>query len=300
MIHANAAIAHTPSSDGETLLVKLPFELKDAFKGVFKSAKWVPEQRSWRVGNSAVTRNKLAAFAAASEPTLGALADKIRAEEEAELDERQTEEMNRALRVIEAELQDLAIKTRAAKKECSTLGALRAKLDAYRPLLDAAKATLMAEKRARDDELLRVRERADALLKPFPELGDAISEARRGWRALKAGHYGAKAGLVQAQRELLRIYERIEEVSGVQFTALLAAFNCNTNRTDRDDLPGDLDRLYIDIKFPAAERVAKAEADAIASAIREGEEASLAETAAPAPQSAPALIPRPAPAPLRL
>ncbi len=295
MIHANASITHTPSSDGETLLVKLPFELKDAFKGVFKSAKWVPEQRSWRVGNSAVTRNKLAAFVAASEPALSAFADKIRAEEEAELDERQTDDMNRALRLIQTELRDLAATTRATKEERSALCALRAKLDAYRPLLDAAKNTLAAEQHARDEESLRVRERADALLKPFPELADAISEARRGWRALKAGRYGAKAGLVEAQRELLRIYERIEEVSGVRFTALLAAFNCNANRTDRDDLPRDLDRLYIDIEFPAVERVAQAEADVIASAIREGEEASLAETA-------PAPIPRhaPAPAPLRL
>ncbi|WP_186136854.1 MULTISPECIES: hypothetical protein [Burkholderia] len=98
-----------------------------------------------------------------------------------------------------------------------------------------------------------VREKVDDLLAPFPDARAWMEQARREWRRLAFGKYQAKRDAEEAQAALWRIYEEIREQTGVGLEALYKAYMCNPNRTDRDDVCRELDRLYTAVTFPKAE-----------------------------------------------
>ncbi|MDT4850423.1 hypothetical protein FQZ97_845730 [compost metagenome] len=121
--------------EGKSLYVSFPFELKDAFKEMFKTAKWSSDRRKWVIGNSKANLNKIEIFKQKTEQAIAVLQS---------LDDQEATDEELAkleAKVAEIEAQTLlAIKSKeesAAKLE--RINQLKAKIDAANPELNKAR-----------------------------------------------------------------------------------------------------------------------------------------------------------------
>lgn len=122
-------------AEGKSLHISFPFELKDAFKEMFKTAKWNPDRRKWVIGNTKANLNKIDLFKQKTEQAVAAL-------QSLEDQEATDEELAKfEAKVAEIEAQTLlAIKSKeesASKRE--RINQLKAKIDAANPELNKAR-----------------------------------------------------------------------------------------------------------------------------------------------------------------
>ena len=114
--------------------VKFPFDLKDNFKSVFKSATWNPERRCWKVGVR--SKKRLDQWVAAAQ----AAAEDIEAAEAAELNQQELDRLLTDLAKMRSRIADVR-KRRGDMNAADLLAA--AKND-----LKKAQADFVAEKKA--------------------------------------------------------------------------------------------------------------------------------------------------------
>lgn len=244
----NAEVSVT--ADHRGLHVKLPFDLKDGFRAAFKTATWDSYSKTWLLNDTTVTRNKLTKYI--DTLTASGVVDALSNQQELEATQAEVERWASDLAKRKALIQhqiDQVGKLDASKaKLVATRGqfdALQSTVDEGRAKLDAAQAEVAAAAKS-------VREKVDELLALFPDARAWMEQARREWRRLAFGKYQAKRDAEEAQAALGRIYEEIKEQTGVGLEALHKAYMCNPNRTDRDDVGRELDRLYTTVTFPKA------------------------------------------------
>src|SRR5690606_3859766 len=89
--------------DGKSLVISFPYDLKDAFKTIFKTAKWDSGKKRWVVSNSTVNHNKLKLFIDKSQAALAALK---------EIEEQEATDIE--LATLEYQLKEIESKTREA------------------------------------------------------------------------------------------------------------------------------------------------------------------------------------------
>ena len=222
----------------EGAAVQFPFELKDAFRKAFPSAKWNSLAKQWEVGSKSVKR--LQQWIA--EVDASGVEAEIAARDEGDMSEKEVDALVADIAAVRREVAAARAATVAADEARARSEELRAQLDAARAELEAAKvakvaAEAAAEAVAQDVEArvahIATRQRIEALR----------GEMKRN---LVPKAY-AKTLFEDAQSKLRQIFRALRE-AGVECEAARLAANANFNRKDRD-----LRDLSIAIEFEAAE-----------------------------------------------
>ncbi|AQU89238.1 hypothetical protein B0W47_16800 (plasmid) [Komagataeibacter nataicola] len=117
-------------------LVKVPYEIKDDFKAIFKTAKWSAGDTAWFVGPRSL--KKLERFQEETKDALAEIEAKQVLEEEAELTQKEIDGVLKSLECISNNFEDL--KTSIAKKKelLETLNAKRAEIESVKENFEAA------------------------------------------------------------------------------------------------------------------------------------------------------------------
>ena len=208
--------------EGKTLLISFPFDLKDAFKEIFKTAKWNPERRHWCVSNSKINHNKLQIFREKSQQALGAL----RALEDQEATEEE-------LAKLESRLVDIESKTMAAIKSqqefqvtLERIIELKAKIEHAKPeLINAQKAADEAEAAVKRIILEQLKKyNIDSLIGRLIHIRkqDTLSENRKKFASIKC--------------EILEAHDKILDTTGIDFKALQELYDEKYSKTTAQDL----------------------------------------------------------------
>ena len=197
--------------------VKFPFELKDNFKSVFKSAKWNPETRAWIVGvrSEAKLKQWIEAVSPAAQDIEEAEAEALTARE---------------VSALETQIANIRADIARERKAKLIYGNVAVALAAAKENLAKATAALALEKLEKTAKAAK----ANELLGQVCDL-DAIQEARR-TLIQNHGKVGSKhreafndacSAIKEQQNKLNAI--------GFQSTGLATLYQCNFNRPDRDN-----------------------------------------------------------------
>lgn len=133
------SIKVTESTSG--LLVAFPFELREAFRAVFRTAPWDGARRAYVVKSTTGNKNKLAQFIAAAEPLLAAMTEA----DESEASVRELERLRDEIDVARRQIEERSARASTARKQ---LAELRVVLD---PLAAQAAAAHVALKTIEDE-----------------------------------------------------------------------------------------------------------------------------------------------------
>ena len=208
---------------GETnneLVVQFPFDLRDAFRAIFKTAPWDGTRRAYVLKNTSANKNKLAAFVAAAEPLLSTIADA----DHAEATVIELERMRAALESTRLLIADRAARTVASRRQ----------LDALRTLLDP----LVAEAAAATDELTAVKTEREQALEPVKALCAELGVPR----AISSLRYFSSRPFVTSQqkdefgercRSLRSASMKLAEKLGITLPFLDELADANHNRLDK-------------------------------------------------------------------
>lgn len=205
---------------GDKLLLKLPYDLKDSFRSLFKTATWDSYAKAFVVANTTANKNKWKKFVEMSSAAVEALKN-------SEHEEATLEELQATQRKIEEEIKSLNARANTAR---ANIEALKAQAAESLPLRDKAKEVL--EKLLAEDQAAT--EERNTALEPVIRLHDAhlvyhlLGKAEQ---AAKRG-YSGKSVLINVQANL---YEFMQDLNALGFThpEIRRIANCNPNRTDK-------------------------------------------------------------------
>jgi hypothetical protein len=216
---------------------KFPFELKDAFRDAFPSAKWNSFAKQWEVGSKSVARLQqwLASVDASG------VESEIAARDEADLSEKDLAALASSVEAVRSEIAAARAGKTAADESRARAEALRTQLDGARAELESAKAEKAAAEAAAEASVADVEAGVKHIAtRAFIE--ELRGEMKRNW-VPKAY---AKPLFEESQNKLRVIFRALRE-SGVECEAARLAANANFNRKDRD-----LADLNVRIEFVAA------------------------------------------------
>lgn len=208
----------------EGAAAKFPFELKDAFRKAFPSAKWNSTYKQWEVGSKSVSR--LQQWLAQVDAS-GVEAE-LAARDEADMSDKDVAALTADMEAVRREIAAACVGKTAADEARARSEALRAQLEAARAELEAAKA----EKVAAEAAQAAVEADVEARIAHIATRGriEALrSEMKRNW--IPKAY--AKPLFEEAQSKLRDIFRALRE-AGVECEAARLAANANFNRKDRD------------------------------------------------------------------
>ncbi|ENX58813.1 MULTISPECIES: hypothetical protein [Acinetobacter] len=205
--------------------VKFPFELKDNFKSVFKTAKWNPIAKQWEVGPRSF--KKLTEWTESAEQ-VDAEIEKSKEVEEAEAD----------LFSAKAELETIKNSITAKRKTHQEWQVILDELKTVKESIEIAKA----DRKAEEDEILKTRSQIQNFLNGVIDF-DRIQKAKSEMSNLHR-KVGERAKF-DAQRSIIK--EECEKLRNVGFIspALEYLASINYNRPDRDRISDCPDVLNI-------------------------------------------------------
>lgn len=224
---------------GEThneLVVQFPFDLREAFRAIFKTATWDGTRRAYVLKNTSANKNKLAAFVSAAEPLLSTIADA----EQAEATVIELERMRAAVESARVLFADRAAKAAASRRQ----------LDELRALL----APLVAQAAAAADELTAVKTEREQALEPVKALCGELGVPR----AILSLRYFSSRPFVTAEqkvefnercRTLRSANMKMAEKLGITLPVLDQLADANHNRLDKlKDLFLRYDDIYTGLR----------------------------------------------------
>lgn len=208
----------------EGAAAKFPFELKDAFRKAFPSAKWNAAAKQWEVGSKSVKRLEqwLAQIDASG------VEAELAARDEADLSDKDVAALAADIDAIRREVAAARAGKTATDEARARAEDLRGKLEAARAELEAAKAEKVAAEAAAQAAAADVEARV-AHIATRARIEGLRSALRKNWIA-KAY---ARAPFEEAQEELADICRNLRAI-GVSCEAARLAANVNRNRPDRD------------------------------------------------------------------
>lgn len=229
----------TYSRNESGFLVKVPFDLKDAFKAVFKTAKWDSTTKAWQVGVRA--EKKIQQFivdTAAQQAEIEALEAAQAEQDAAEYD---TKKLQEEIAKAQAEI----TAKREALKNTQTL---KAALEEAKAILSTTKTELneVAEKLATEKASAAAqKEEVKQMLSGIIDL-NRVFELKR---ILEQNHAPSdrnkKQRFTAAQEELLKIFRTLQ-AAGLESTGIWEMYQANINRPDRDSVRNiSDDRVYL-------------------------------------------------------
>lgn len=208
----------------EGAAAKFPFELKDAFRKAFPSAKWNAAAKQWEVGSKSVKR--LQQWIA--EVDASGVEAELAARDEADMSDKDVAALAADIDAVRREVAAARAGKAAADEARARAEELRTVLETARAELEAAKAekaTAEAVARAAAEDV----EASVAHIATRARIKELRTDMMRNWIA-KAY---ARAPFEAAQEELAQIYQNLR-AAGVECKAARLAANVNRNRPDRD------------------------------------------------------------------
>ena len=229
----------TYSSNESGFLVKVPFDLKDAFKAVFKTAKWNSSTKAWQVGVRA--ERKIQQFI------------KDTAEQQAEIEALEASQAEQdAVEYDTKKLQEEIAKAQseiAAKREAlKNTQSLKAALEEAK----AALATTKTELNEVAEELATEKASAATQKEEIKQMLSSIIDLNRVFelkRVLEQNHVPSdrtkKQRFAAAQDELLKMFRALQ-AAGLESAGIWEMYQANINRPDRDSVRNmSDDRVYL-------------------------------------------------------
>lgn len=215
--------------------VKFPYELKDAFRNAFPSAKWNPSQKRWEVGSRSIKRldqwiselNKTNVIA------------EIEARDESDLVEKEIEFLQREIENVRREINSSRANIEAIKSRKDKANELKEILETQKEELrqvavEQCKAIEEEQKAADDVQSLIFH------IVSKDKVNEIRSNMRRNWIP-KAGY---KQKFEEYQAQARSIIEELEKF-GIECKALTLAARANFNRPDRDKSDLNLDIEFV-------------------------------------------------------
>ncbi|WP_271007079.1 hypothetical protein [Pseudomonas aeruginosa] len=208
--------------EGKTLLVSFPFDLKDAFKEIFKTAKWNPERRSWCVSNSKINHNKLEVFREKSQQALGAL----RALEDQEATKEE-------LAKLEARLVDIESKAMAAIKSQQEFQVKLERIIELKAKIEHANTELINAQKADDEAKTAVNKIIQDQVKKY-DIDALIGRLIHIRKQYSLSEHRKKFGSIQ--NDLLDAHDKILNTTGIDLKALQELYDEDYRKTNAQNL----------------------------------------------------------------
>lgn len=227
---------HMTARNGD-LLLQLPYDLKDAFRAVFRTATWSGVDKAFVAKDTTANRNKWAKFVAEADSAVAALS----AQEDVEASEAELKAMQDELAKLTAEAESLRAKA----------AAYRAKAAELKPQVAEAKEALVAAQADATEAKVEL----DAATAPAVAVYAAsdmngicsrlLSASRRGW--------AGKQALTDAQAELIAVRKKLTAL-GYEHKLLAEICDYSCNRPDRfsEAVPRLQTRLQIGLQIAEA------------------------------------------------
>ncbi|MBW6419650.1 coiled-coil domain-containing protein 22 [Celeribacter sp. PS-C1] len=205
--------------------VSFPYELKDAFRQEFPSAKWNSTRKEWRVRKTASA--KLATWVRMVEES--GLLEEIRAQQDADLTEAEIRRLRVSLSQHRTEIERTEEQIEQLKASVEQAHKLSAELDEMKDRLERIRAEKSAALREATNAQKSLLERLRGII-DVSEIEILRSEMLRDWRQLKSAN---SARFKERQTRLREIREDLAK-AGLECCALDKAVAANFNRPDRD------------------------------------------------------------------
>lgn len=225
--------AITTTSNSETIFVKFHFELKDAFRTLFKNAVWSSSTKLWEIKNTPANTQKLQQFINGSQETADAL------------------ELSDNFDATKAELQEL----RAKLSKFETLRADAIERKEKFAALNAELAATKVKHAAELTEVKKLHEDSVAEKKSFTTIVDEalkaqgvpamVSKLQKLWKASPSSQ--GRREFQELQVDLESAYEDIKTAAKLDLTALWEISDINFNTARHKTSPDDLyAKIYSD------------------------------------------------------
>ncbi len=216
---------------------QFPFELKDAFRKAFPSAKWNASAKQWEVGSRSVTRLEQWI----DEVKKSGIIEEMNSLEEADIAERELNDLAAAVASIRASIDAAHVSKERADERKAQSQELSEKLEGMKSDLEAAKAKKQASEEAAEAAAQDVEARIAHITTPAQ-----INALRATMKKNFIPKSYATGPFNEAQSKLRAIRDELEE-AGIECRAVSLAVSANKNRRDRD-----YNDLLVDIEFVAA------------------------------------------------
>ena len=229
----------TYSSNESGFLVKVPFDLKDIFKAVFKTAKWDSLSKAWQVGVRA--EKKIQQFIADTATAQADAAALEQAQAEQDAIEYDTRKLNEELAKAKAAIS-------AKRESLKNTKALKVALEEAK----AALATTKTELNEVAEELATEKASAATQKEEIKQMLSSIIDLNRVFelkRVLEQNHVPSdrtkKQRFAAAQDELLKMFRALQ-AAGLESAGIWEMYQANINRPDRDSVRNmSDDRVYL-------------------------------------------------------
>ena len=209
----------------DKLQISIHFDLKDAFRGMFKTAKWSPTCKTWDIKNTTPNNNKLEQFRVSLDSS-GA--------EQAIKDSDNQEATSTALAALTEQLATLAQTRTSLMKAKGSAEALAAQLANLKAQVATELAQVQAEKQAQEAIHTSNTAALAEILAGYTYEGKSVQQViALGGRALHGGHK-FKSDFHTYQALLAKTDTAIQETFKVIFQVLNECANANFNRADCD------------------------------------------------------------------
>ncbi|WP_312587246.1 hypothetical protein [Comamonas terrigena] len=197
------------------LTLYVPFEYKDAFRELFKTARWDSFLEGWEVADTTANKNKFERFKELASSAAGA-------ERLAKTDETSVEEMERVEATLSKRIEAAKARSAAAKAAAARLA----------PLVAEKHEALEQMARAADAAEAEAAAAAEPIVEALASVDDNLQVLARFTRVPDYLRSSKKPAAVDAQRFLAKKYSALLAL-GIEIPKLKELAEVNPNRPDR-------------------------------------------------------------------
>lgn len=212
-------------SDG--FAVYFPYELKDGFKALFKTAKWMPYDKCWKTGVRSL--KKLEQWKKAVEENN--VLDLIEEKDAAELTVKEYEKLQAQLSNLKSNIASVKEKINSERDYQALIAKSKQELDENRAKLDDVEKALAIEAEKTRQEKHALETMLDKII-DFNKIYNAKDTLARYHKQVGAT---AREQFAAAQEEILEEIHKLKK-AGYRSKGLLQLYYANFNRPDRDHI----------------------------------------------------------------
>lgn len=214
--------------------VRVPFSLKDAFRLIFKTAKWDSEKKCWQIGIRA--ESKLIRFIEDTKSIAQEIDESEKLTKDIDDTEYDAEVLNKSLKQIQSQLEDITSQKQKLVKVQQDIESIRGELNQTKSRLEEEKKSLQFEK-----------EKINELLSGIVNI-NRVLDLRQ---IMLANHNPSsrtqKEKFLNAQQEIKSYRDKLKEV-GLKSNGIDLLYYANINRPDRDSVLDITLEMIYDIK----------------------------------------------------
>lgn len=216
--------------------VAVPYELKDSFKSVFKSAKWNSLVKEWEIGPRSKKRLENWIETVNQSEALQVVEE----HDDIEMSEKEIEQLQNTLSEVQKKIESKLAELASAKDTAEKLENTKKVLSEKRGELEKIREEVAAENAKIEKQKNEIRGKVEAII----DMGLVIKCKNIMSRSMYPADRNAKARFEEARYSLRAEREKLNK-AGLDSAALARLCTANVNRPDRDhpDFVND-DDLY--------------------------------------------------------